>query len=507
MSVQLEEVIHDIHNDNQDRDAFHSIVGYFYQFELTLLHILTEGTDEDAFEEELRPAIYKVETIEDYVKYFATNERSYIRVAQIKHHSKGVTNSKYYDAVLWLYLNYLKFLELKVDKEVSYKAVIFQFDPNGEKDVQTVLKAAFNSYENKRKKELEKIKKEGSGKSPKHNVWDKISETKLDSEQNRDGFFKIASFKATKSHKEISDELKSKLYSLFGELKNGFTPEFLYGAAITKLIEDGQKGFELTFESLKSYFQGDPYEMDDLYTQKIIDFIYSIADSNLSDIEVDMGFEDRVTESYRIIYNDVIKPFLKKKLIKNELRSSFLKSITPKELKKFYHNGSEEFMEFLTCSSPIANFLSKLAKILYYHQLEEKEIDSLEDWFEINEKAWLFKYPAETRGIGVITGDIYGESFYACLRHLLPRLKQKGIRPDVWYMGHNDHDFNASQNLNYEIDITLPREERKRLTFCEVVDDHFHVQCMGCLSQNKFEKIYQVPNIFVDGCLIRGDNS
>lgn len=507
MTVLLEDVIGVIHKDNQDRDAFNSIVGYFYQFELTLLHILTEATEKDAFGEELTPAIYKVETIEDYVKYFDSEDRSYIRVAQIKHHSKGVTDAKYYDAVLWLYLNYLKFLQLKVDKETSYKATIFQYDPNGEKDVKTVLEAAFKSYENKRKKELEKIKKEGSDRTPKHNVWDKIYETKLDTTQNRDNFFKIASFKATNSHKEISDELKTELFSLFGALNNGYTPEFLYGAAITKLIEDGQQGLELTFESINTYFHGVPHQMDDLYTQKIIDFIFSIVDSNLSDIEVEMGFDDSVTESYRIIYNDIIKPFLKEKLNDNELRYSFLKSIVPKEIKKFTHNGSEEFMEFLTCSSPIANFLSKLAKILYFHKVEKNESGSLEDWFEINDKAWLFKYPAETRGIGVITGDIYGESFYACLRHFLPRLKLKDVRPDVWYMGHNDDDFNASKNLNYEIDITLPREDRKRLTFCEVEDDHFHVQCMDCLSRNKFEKITNVSNIFTDGCSIRGDIS
>ncbi|MCQ6266314.1 hypothetical protein M1K46_11655 [Fictibacillus sp. WQ 8-8] len=507
MTVLLNDIIDGIHRDNQNRDAFHSIVGYFYQFELTLLHILTEGTEKDAFEEELSPAIYKVETIEDYVKYCHTKDKSHIRVAQIKHHSKGVTDSKYYDAVLWLYLNYLKFLQLKIDKETSYKAIIFQYDPNGEKDIQTVLESAFNSYEIKRKKELEKMKKDGSDKIPKHNVWDKICETRIDTDQNREEFYKIARFKATKSHKEISDELKMKLHSYFGDLKDGYTPEFLYGAAITKLIEDGQNGLDLTFESLKSYFHGVPYEMNDFYTQKIIDFIFSVVDSNLSDIEFDMGFDDTVTESYKIIYNHVIKPFLKEKLIENELRCSFLKSIAPKELKNFTHNSSEEFMEFLTCSSPIANFLSKLAKILYFHEAKENGIGSLEDWFKINEKAWLFKYPDETRGIGVITGDIYGESFYACLRHFLPRLKLKDIRPDVWYMGHDDDDFNASRNLNYEIDITLPREERKRLTFCEVEDDHFHVQCMGCLSRNKFEKINTVPNIFVDGCFIRGDNS
>lgn len=302
MAVLLEDVIGDIHKDNQDRDAFNSIIGYFYQFELTLLHILTEGTEEDPFGEELTPSIYKVETIEDYVKYFDSEDQSYIRVAQIKHHSKGVTDSKYYDAVLWLYLNYLKFLQLKVGKETSYKAIIFQHDPNGEKDIQTVLEAAFVSYENKRKKELEKIKKEGSGKIPKHNVCDKISETGIDTAQNRDAFFKIASFKATKSHKEISDELKSKLFSLFGALKDGYTSEFLYGAAITKLIEDGQKGLELTFESLNTYFHGTPHEMENLYNQKIIDFIFSIIDSNISDIEWDMGFDDTVTESYRLIY-------------------------------------------------------------------------------------------------------------------------------------------------------------------------------------------------------------
>jgi hypothetical protein len=132
MTFKLEDIVSNIYKDNQERDAF---------------------------DEKLTPAIYKVETIEDCVKYYDTEEQSYIRLAQIKHHSKGVTDSKYYDAVLWLYLNFLKFLQLKDKKKISYKAVIFQHDPNGEKDVKTVFDAALTSYENKRKKELEKIKK------------------------------------------------------------------------------------------------------------------------------------------------------------------------------------------------------------------------------------------------------------------------------------------------------------------------------------------------------------
>jgi hypothetical protein len=504
MSVCLKKVIDDIHNDNQNRDAFNSIVGYFYQFELTLLHILTEGTEEDAFEEMLPPAIYRVETIEDYVKYLESDNQRYIRVAQIKHHSKGATDSKYYDAVLWLYLNYLKFINTD-DKETSYKAIIFQHDQNGVKDVKKILEDAIKSFTNKRRKELEKIENEGSNKTPNHNVMDKIYETRLDNEINRNNFFRIAKFKSTKSHEEISSKLREKLYSLFGGIKEGYTPEFLYGAAITKLIEDGRKGLELTFESLRAYFYGTPQQMDDFYTNKILDFIFSIIESNISDVEADMGFGDSVTESYRKVYNSVIKPFLMGKLKENDIRFSFLKTIAPREIKNILPNSSDEFIEFVKCSDPIANFLSKLAKILYFHEMEENKIGELEDWFEINEKAWLFKYPTETRGIGVITGDIYGKSFYACLRHLLPRLKEKDVRPDVWYMGHNDVDFNASQNLNYELDITLPREERERLTFCDVGNDHFHVQCMGCLSLNKFERINRVSNIFIDGCSVRGD--
>ncbi len=234
MTITAKEIVEQIHDLNKNRDAFHSIKGYFYQFELTLLHILDDGTGEDAFGDADCQSSYMIERIEDYVKYFDKDEKSFIRVAQIKHHSNKEGPSTYYDAVLFLYYNYLNFLEQNLP-DTEYVARIFHYDLSEEKgNIKPILDSAWTSYERKKKKkeedDEEKERKTGKPVPRREDVLDKIYKTGLDSEDNREAFSTIAKFIKTKRHEDVTESLKSKLKERYQHLSAFNSDEFLYVA-------------------------------------------------------------------------------------------------------------------------------------------------------------------------------------------------------------------------------------------------------------------------------------
>ncbi len=89
------------------------------------------------------------------------------------------------------------------------------------------------------------------------------------------------------------------------------------------------------------------------------------------------------------------------------------------------------------------------------------------------------------------------------MRHILPRLKKEKLRPDVWYVKHDDDYFNASQSMKYEhdySDVPLEGEEELQPYFCDPSEDHFHMQCLRCLSLNNYSKYPKIHEIFIHGC-------
>ncbi|WLR60638.1 hypothetical protein [Guptibacillus hwajinpoensis] len=504
MNTCAKETVEQIHELNPNRDAFHSINGYFYQFELTLLHILDDGTENDAFEDVACQSSYLIERIEDYVKYFDKEEKSFIRVAQIKHHTNKEGPSTYFGAVLFLYLNYLHFLERNLP-ETEYVARLFHYDESKEKgSIKPILDNAFISYEKKKekqKKEDEEKEKE-TGKFVKRNddILDKIYKTGLDSEENKKSFATIAKFIKTQKHEDVTENLKRKLKSRYQHLSEFHSDEFLYAASVSKLISEGKNGNEVSLKDLDDYFNGKVEQLENFYALKIIDYVKGIIDSNLIDVELN-PWGRGVYESYNYIYTRIAK-FIEEKFKINEYRNSFLLSTNPKEVRHFNPNSLDEYIAFTEANVAITQFLSKLSKIIFYYLDSGEEMFDLEEWFSINEQGWLFKYPGEQRGIGVITGD-FSSDVFSSLRHILPRLRQESLKPDVWYVKHDDEFFNASQNMKYEhdySDVPIEGEEDLPSYFCEPSEDHFHMQCLRCLSLNHYSGNSKTHEIFIHGC-------
>ncbi|MCZ2258075.1 hypothetical protein [Sporosarcina sp. G11-34] len=504
MTANAKETVEQIHDLNKNRDAYHSINGYFYQFELTLLHILEDGSRNDAFEDVDCQSSYMIERIEDYVKYFDTDEKSFIRVAQIKHHSNQTSPSKYYDAVLFLYYNYLNFLESDLPN-TEYIARLFHYDLSADKgNIKPILDSAFDSQEKKKKKKKEddEEKESKTGKPIKRNddILDKIHKTALDSEESRVAFATISKFVKTKSYEDVSESLKTKLKQRYQHLTPYNSEEFLYAASISKLIKEGERGNEVSLRSLDIYFNGEAEQIENFYALKITDYVMGLIDSNIIDVEKN-PLGRGVYEQYEDIYID-IADFIKEKFETNEYRKSFLLSTSPKEIKKFEANTSDEYIAFTEASDAILQLLSKLSKIIFHYLDSGGEAIDLDEWFEINDQGWLFKYPGEQRGIGVITGD-FSSDVFSSLRHILPRLKNEKLRPDVWYVKYDDDLFNASKIMKYEhdySDVPIEGEEELHPYFCDPTEDHFHMQCLRCLSLGRYSEYPKIHEIFIHGC-------
>ncbi|MDN4075851.1 hypothetical protein [Fictibacillus terranigra] len=483
--VNLEQTINELHDLNAERDAFSSISGYFFQFELTLLHILYDGSEKDAFSDKECKATYKVETIEDYVKYYKKDDKGYIRLAQMKHHVSKTTNSKYYSAVLSLYYTYLNFIE-KNETNIELRATIFHYDMSPVKDIYTVLTSAIESED----KSLQSI-------------ITKIIDTGLDSEVNRLSFSQITSFEKTETHASISQILKQELSNRYQSLHPNHTPERLYASAVSKLIQDSGNGLDLSIETLNSLFLDEVEIMKGFYQLKIIDYVKGIIDSCINEVDINFRYTEEVKTTYAGIYVDFIAPFIEVKFQHPEFRYSFLRTVTPKEFSKAIElNSLSEYESFLEASDAIKQTLSNLAKIIFNYLSSGEEI-RLEDWFEITEKGWLFDYPSEERGKGVLIGNFYGDIF-SSLYYMLPRLKDRDLRPDVWYVKHDDVDINASNQLNYEVDITSPSEDLHKHIYAQPFDDHYHIQCLGCLTVSNLSDCKKVNNIFIDQCRVKG---
>ncbi|NAS18707.1 hypothetical protein GND98_012715 [Clostridium butyricum] len=140
-------------NEEENRKADYSIWGFLYQFDLTLLDILKNNTENDIFEDGKKDAdtIYQIEVVEDYIKTYTINDKDYIRLAQVKYTSTSNSFSKW-EVIVDLYYNYLK-IKNDCNAEIDYKCYILfnaeseikiernEILENGRKQIGNFLKA------------------------------------------------------------------------------------------------------------------------------------------------------------------------------------------------------------------------------------------------------------------------------------------------------------------------------------------------------------------------------
>jgi hypothetical protein len=501
MNQDILEVLQKIDEDNQDRNAYSSINGYFYQFELTLLHLLEDGEEQDSFGETTgdRPSEFRVELVEDYVKYYEKDGKQHIRAAQIKHHTTYAGQSKYIEAVLWLYCGFLKYYQLERD-DLTYKAVLYHFDRSP--DDKDMLKALTKGLDENKDKDKDK----------QDEAYRQIVEIekKYRDVELRAEFSKISEFKkVTYSLQEIREKLKGKLRLRYSSVRGEYNEAYLYAAAVSKLINDGRDKNTLSLELLDHYFKNEhPQVNSDFYTRKIIDQVICLIAEHVEDVEYPQTISSFLGESEvpsvdEELVNKYIKiarklkDFMMGKLQIPEYRKSFLNTVVAGKVSSYEINALSEYERFLDYSDSIKAFIAKLAKIVFYHQSLPDETVDLNHWFEIGSSVWLFKYPYEARRDGVILGDVR-QSDYAprVMGELLERLSENKIKPNVWYLGLVG-DIRSHHKQKYKPTQTKIDDEDSP---CKPGDDSFYIQCLNCLGVTQYDRIDTVSNIFMEKC-------
>ncbi|PGP39435.1 hypothetical protein [Bacillus cereus] len=503
----MEHILNYLDAGQELRNAYSSIDGYFYQFDLTLLHLLQDATEKDLFDgKRTVQATFKIEKIEDYVKYYELGGKSHIRLAQIKHHNKHAGGSEYREAILYLYRHFLKYKSLK-SNEIVFKAKIFHYDMSPEnKEPLKILNEAIAK---------EEVKK--GGKEKQSATYLEVSKLEVDISERAE-FAQHCGFKKCDSLKDTTLKVKEILVNEYSSYKEEYAEaDVIYAVAINKIIEAGRQGESLSIKVLENYLQrSDTKVSREYYEKSVIRIVFEATELHKERIE---GLLNRrsftpqkvvpkkvdVQEYCNIISS--IQDFLCEKLKEPGIRRSFLNTIVPEKVSDYISNTKQEYDEYLKHSGSIKEVISKLSKIMYYYKKLLNEDAKLDEWFKIDDSVWLFTYPMEQRANGAIMGDLSSSTDTdTILGEISERLLQAKIKPSVWYLGIG-HAANlgivSSQPYPYKLDIMNVDEE---MTPCEPGSDYFHIQCLQCLAAYNPFVIEGVPNIFTHKCIREGTN-
>ncbi len=493
---KLSDLFREIEGDEKRRNAYASIEGYLFQFELLLYHIMIDGTCDDAFK--MNKSIdwkYYVEEIEDYSRVYDDGFDIIVQVGQIKYHSGYAGDSEYYEAVLWLYFNYLKVVKCR--KISLYQSRIFHFDASGDKSsildiLNKAIAKAVNDIKSSKNTKLAGILKK----------INKLSKENNDNKNSRKRFSKNSCFNKVQMNRE---SLISNIKKLIpGTFPVHLPEEVIYSGLITKIIKDGKYGTAITLKSLNDYLTSSDFNQSKIYSDLIIDFIDYYCNIELISAVYESTRNDVVTCKYEILGKKIFE-YLKSKLSNSDLRRSFLETaIYDTSFNNYVPNTEQEWEVFLQCKKQIQDYIIKISNILYSYESIEGEGVILDDWFMIKDDVWLFICPWEKRGNGIVISDFVGDSYYNYISHISKRYENAVIKPNVWYFSKKENTGLSVLNYGkdayeYRIDITKPDNEW--LAVDNVNSACFYLECLHCLKKDCFDDFSHVKDIFEMGCI------
>lgn len=501
----------------ESRNADGSINGYLYQFELTLYHMLLDKTPYDPFGDNRSTdddiAVYEIESVEDYIKYFSEDDISHIRVAQIKYHSGSAGPMDYAKALIYLYYGYLRYVSSNL-VNTTYRMVIFHHDkstsPRAEvKNVSIILERALpDILENYIAGNLKSLSKGEAAKI------DEILEFILinDTANMREKFANHASFIWSSARGDLITNIKNELMNRYYDLNvykgNTFKEEFYYALALSKLINDfRQKGGKeerygpTSIEDFDRYFREfNVWDIIKLIEVKLshlmIEYIENIAYTEEETMSTEQA---QLVEDYQNICGKILE-FMISKLSTPQNRLSFFNTIIPKKFTsdRYNTNGPTEWEMFLENIRYVEGFIVKLAKMMYFFHKKYMSAIDLEQWFEVGTEVWKFHFPLDQRRSGVIIGSIpEAASPDKAVGELKMKLSEMNIR--VWYLCPICTSKNRGQH-QYRHSINEPNLQAFIIDKPSV--QIFTIECLSCLGLNKYEDYSDiVGNVFEEGCL------
>lgn len=497
MTLKHSDLFREIEEEENKRNAYASIEGYLFQFELLLYHIMVDGTSNDAFDSTSNSFDWKyyVEEVEDYSRVFDNGIDITLQVGQIKYHSGYAGDSEYYEAVLWLYFNYLRVI--KCGKVTTYKSRIFHYDTSPQKgnilDVlnEAILKAISDIRSGNNSKSARVLRK-----------INKLSKQSKDNKKNRRYFSKNSSFnKVHMDRDNLIRAIKGLIPSMF---PIGLSEETIYSGLVVKLIKDGKNKTAITLKDLQDYLSSAQFIEGNIYTDLIISSIYYFCSIEIASAVYESTRDEIAASKYESIGKRIFI-YLKDKLTNAELRRSFLHTaIYDTSFEGCISGSIQEWELFLQCKKQIQDLMIKLSNILYAYEIIQGEEPNLDDWFIINNNIWLFKCPWEKRGNGILISDSLGTPYYNYLSYISKRYENADIKPNVWYFSKKEGAGLAilgygKDAFEYRVNITKPDSEW--LAFDKVDNAYFYLECLYCLNKDCFDDCQNAKNVFEEGCI------
>ncbi|MBV4418927.1 hypothetical protein KM800_06200 [Clostridium tyrobutyricum] len=524
--VENKEILYKLDKGEERRKADFSIWGYLYQFDLMLMDMLSQNDEGNFFNDLTKDvdAEYEIEMVEDYAKNFIYDNKQYIRIAQVKYHSKS-NNFNDKEAIVLLYYAYLKFINLKCS-DIDFKCGLFYYNKIKEgwdnKKIRNFFKDSLNNYmkdEVKPQVSMTEIKSyetsnKGNGKVP-NNIKNRVKTivNKLSNDSIIDKFINkcIVVSWVSDRQKLISDikDLLSNMYSDYFLKYQEKRKDILYSLCINYIINSWQKKknkserIYIKLSDINRRLKELSDNEDETNFERLINSLRSYFDTAIKDIKELLLDDYSETEVQDIImtYCNISENFYNYFILTFKNRNhiySFLNTIAPDEFMSLddYNtlNSEKKYDIFLENKTFIRSYISRVIKFIYAYTINNKQYKlKIENWFAIDDEMWLFKHPYENK-----------ESILLPKPHDRPKLMRKRIlkriyrsrkTPNTWLFGDSKFEGFYELHINkplYSNDVEVDKPGYKK---------PFSVECMECFKEDEPANIKQLNRIFEERCV------
>lgn len=517
------DILLELDKGEENRKADYTIWGYLYQFDLMLLDMLNQNTEEDNFGDKFNAidAEYEVEMVEDYAKRFVVDEKQYIRISQIKYHSQS-DEFKDKQAMILLYYAYLKYLALN-DENSEFKCALYYYNQNNEswsaERIKEFLESSLKKFmeEDEAKKEIasDEEKKSTMGNKKDDALTARVKRIIGNNScpKNIDKFAnEVAIVKWTDERQELIRGIKERLVLKHPNDFNNYLEkkgDILYSLYIDYIINTWQRKKKrnerkkIKLSDIERRIGVLIHNEDITCYQSIINSIRDAIFAVLKDIKENLlnkhpeSEVEAMIKRYKLI-GEVLYENINSKFQSKEYRFSFLNTVNLNEFCEYQeyvnYRAETEYDIFLINNVHIRNYIIRAMKFMYYYigNTPGYRLD-FNDWFFIDEDFWQFKNPDDKRTI-ILFPKPYNFPLQSHNR-FLQRLNRSKIRPQVWYFGQVD------SNGIYDLEVIKPGEHKQVQVDKPNRNRSFRVGCMGCLKETEPINFKKIKFIYEDRCV------
>ncbi|MGM0411082.1 MAG: hypothetical protein ACQEQF_10020 [Bacillota bacterium] len=479
-----------------EREADYSLMGYFYQLDLTLHRILIDNSDKS----------YQLEKIEDYVSVSLNQVGASIKAVQIKYHINKVTNSTIYKPLFYGYISFLKYLKIS-PKNINFELeLLIGSDSQVEVDKTIALDNILECipFDEKYKSFKSMWEKYFTGENPKL----------IDNECLRRQYLKKLQITEGYSYDKLNNEIfeiienthnvpKPRIknyYSLYWntirEFCENLSKKEFNKSELRSIIESGIDANPLIED--KDFFESEQYNEYTKYN--IISLLSHYIEENKSRIKDYLQYDPDL-ETIASKYLNDIYPLINKVLLDNFNtrlgRQSFLNALTGEKI-VFNNKLNNEIELFRENKENIKSYLVRLAKLLIH-----LDIDTLEMAKRMIDIEGIWKLiEVDERGDALLMAGLIDSSEALHYRKaVLGEIVKKHIEMDEYFdvIYLDQIGIKCDKICPYEIDLEHPESSYDSLPQ-DNISNYYRVECLSCLDPNDIQNFIDCKYLIKKEC-------